>query len=689
MSDDCCPPEVNVAATGAPVVALVGNPNAGKTTLFNQLTGMRAKTANYPGTTVEHRSGLAQAGGRPVEILDLPGLYALDSASAEERLSRDALTGAWSRGDKPQGAIVLLDATNLERSLGLVSQMLELDIPIVVALNMIDLARRDGIRIDVPRLATELQCPVVPVSARTGEGVDTLREAIASLVKRQVLRVAKPAMACDSCAACSFSAHFDWAERLTARVQSTRRTTDSVHSDKLDEVLTHPVVGPLAVVSTLFGLLVIVFWGADMPMSIIDWLFGRLGDMADAGMRAAAASVSQPWLQSLLRDDLRSLVVRGLIGGLGGVLVFLPQIGLLFFALALLEDTGYLARATFVVDRLMRRVGLPAKAFVPLLSAHACAVPAILSARTIEDERDRFATMFIAPLMSCSARIPVYTLVIGGLLFPGHPWKAAAAMAGAYGLGAVSALLGAMLLRRTALPGGPQPLVLEMPRYRWPSLRTALWTAFDRMRTFVQSAGSLILIFSLVLWALAEYPRTEPSSQVVALRASADTLAARGQERAATAAREAATHLHDREALEHSFAGRFGHLIEPAIAPLGFNWQIGLGLVSSLAAREVIVSTLIIVYGAGDAISEDDTSSLSDHLKRARREDDTPLFTLATSLSLLIFYVLALQCTSTLAIMRRETGSWKWPALQFVTMTGGAYLLSLIVYQALRAFGIA
>lgn len=688
MSDGCSDIVVT-EATGAPVIALVGNPNAGKTTLFNQLTGMRAKTANYPGTTVEHRSGLALMGQSPVEIVDLPGLYALDSASAEERLARDVLTGEWKRAARPHGVILLVDSTNLERSLGLVSQVLELDLPIVIALNMTDLARRDGIRIDVPRLATELQCPVVPVSARTGEGIDTLREAIGGLVKRQVLRVAKPAIACDSCAACSFSAHFDWAERLTSRVQNTRRATDSVHSDKLDEVLTHPVVGPVAVVATLFGLLVLVFWGANMPMNLIDWMFGQLAGMSDSGMVALSEMVQSPWLRSVIREDLRSLVVRGLIGGLGGVLVFLPQIGLLFFALALLEDTGYLARATFVVDRLMRRTGLPAKAFVPLLSAHACAVPAILSARTIEDSRDRLATMFIAPLMSCSARIPVYTLVIGGLLFPGHPWMAAAAMGGAYGLGAASGLIGAMILGKSALPGAPQPLVIELPRYRRPSLRTALWTSFDRMRTFIRSAGSLILMFSLILWALAEYPRSAPSPQVTALYASADALATQGQTAAADATREAAGHLRERESLEQSVAGRVGHFIEPAIAPLGFNWQIGLGLISSLAAREVIVSTLVIVYGAGDAAEEGDTSTLQDHLRRARRADDSPLFTLATSLSLLIFYVLALQCTSTLAVMRRETGSWKWPALQFVTMTGGAYLLSLITYQTLRAFGIS
>lgn len=685
MSDGCSDIVVT-AATGAPVIALVGNPNAGKTTLFNQLTGMRAKTANYPGTTVEHRSGLALAGNSPVEIIDLPGLYALDSASAEERLASDVLKGEWARATRPLGAVVLVDSTNLERSLGLVSQVLELDLPIVVALNMTDLARRDGIRIDVPRLATELQCPVVPISARTGEGLDTLREAISGLVKRQVLRVSKPAMACDSCTACSFSAHFDWAERMTSRVQNSHRATDSVHSDKLDEVLTHPVVGPIAVIATLFGLLVLVFWGANMPMNLIDWMFGRLAEVADAGVVALSSLTSNPTLHAFVHDDMRSLVVRGLIGGLGGVLVFLPQIGLLFFALALLEDTGYLARATFVVDRLMRHTGLPGKAFVPLLSAHACAVPAILSARTIEDKRDRFATMFIAPLMSCSARIPVYTLVIGGLLFPGHPWMAAAAMAGAYGLGAVSGLIGAMLLSRTALPGGAQPLVIELPRYRWPSLRTAAWTAFDRMRIFVTSAGTLILMFSMILWALAEYPHTAPSPQVMALRASADSLAAHGQGVAADATRQAATHLGEREALERSFAGRFGHVIEPAIAPLGFNWQIGLGLVSSLAAREVIVSTLVVVYGAGDAGGD---TSLQQHLRNARRADGTPLFTLATSLSLLIFYVLALQCTSTLAVMRRETGSWRWPALQFITMTGAAYLLSLIAYQSLRAFGIS
>lgn len=678
---------INSTALAAPLIALVGNPNAGKTTLFNALTGLRAKTANHPGTTVEYRTGLALAGTSPVEILDLPGLYSLEAASAEERLARDILHGDANGMRRPQAIILLLDATNLERSLGLASQVLELDLPIVVALNMMDSAARDGIQLDLPKLEAELGCHVVPVTARTGEGVGDLRMAIAE-VARGAKRASKPTAICDSCSGCAFSARYEWAERVGANVSVNPRPTTPEFTDHLDGVLTHPVAGLVAIAAVMFGLLALIFWGAQFPMDMIDWLFGKLAAGTDTGLMALARELPTGVVQNFLQDDVRSLVVRGLIGGVGGVLVFLPQIGLLFFALALLEDTGYLARASFVMDRLMSKAGLPGKAFVPLLSAHACAIPAIMSTRVIEDWRDRLVTILIAPLMSCSARIPVYTLVVGGLLLPHNPMLAAAAMAGAYGLGASSGLMGAMLLRRTVLPGATQPLVMELPRYRRPSLRTAFWTALDRIRVFIRKAGTVILVFSLALWVLAEYPKTGPSQQVQSLQSRAVALEQAGQGVPADLLRTEAHRLHEREALAYSFAGRVGHFVEPVLSPLGFNWQIGLGIVTSLVAREVIVSTLVVVYGAGDPNAPGASTSLVDNLRHATRADGTPLFTVATCLSLLIFYVLALQCTSTIAVVRRETGGWKWPILQFVGMSTGAYLASLIAFQVLRAFGV-
>ena len=679
---------INSKALAAPLIALVGNPNAGKTTLFNALTGLRAKTANHPGTTVEYRTGLALAGTSPVEVIDLPGLYSLEAASAEERLARDILHGEAIGVRRPKAIILLMDATNLERSLGLASQVLELDLPIVVALNMMDAAERDGIKIDMAQLEEELGCHVVPITARSGEGVGDLRMAIAE-VARGAKRASRPTAICDSCTGCAFSARYEWAERVGANVSVNPRPTTPEFTDHLDGVLTHPVAGLVAIVAVMFGLLALIFWGAQFPMDMIDWLFGQLAVGADAGLKALAREIPNGMLQTFLQDDVRSLVVRGLIGGVGGVLVFLPQIGLLFFALALLEDTGYLARASFVMDRLMSKAGLPGKAFVPLLSAHACAIPAIMSTRVIEDWRDRLVTIMIAPLMSCSARIPVYTLVVGGLLLPNNPMLAGAVMAGAYAVGAGSGLLGAVLLRRTVLKGETQPLVMELPRYRRPSLGTAFWTALDRMRLFVRKAGTVILLFSLALWVLAEYPKSAPSQQVLSMQTQAAALQSSGQTAPADALFADAQRLDDREALAYSLAGRVGHFVEPVLSPLGFNWQIGLGIVTSLVAREVIVSTLVVVYGAGDPNAPGASLSLVDNLRHATRADGTPLFTVATCLSLLIFYILALQCTSTIAVVRRETGGWKWPIIQFVGMSTAAYLASLIMFQTLRAFGIS
>ncbi|MCC7409220.1 MAG: ferrous iron transporter B, partial [Phycisphaeraceae bacterium] len=364
----------------------------------------------------------------------------------------------------------------------------------------------------------------------------------------------------------------------------------------------------------------------------------------------------------------------------GGMLVFLPQIGILFFFLALLEDTGYLARAAFVMDRLMRRVGLPGKAFVPLLSAHACAIPAIMSARVIEDKRDRLVTILVLPLMTCSARIPVYAMVTA-LLFPGQPLRASLLFTGAYALGILAAIAVAFALKRTILPGQPRPLVLELPGYKVPSLRNALLSMLDRSLVFVKNAGTMILVISVILWARATYPKSDPPAESLAMQTQAQVLEQSGQTEAAQSLAAHADQLAAQHSLAHSAAGRLGRFVEPVLAPLGFDWQIGVGVVSSLAAREVIVSTLAIIYGVGADAADENPTSLYDTLRQATRSDGSPVFTTATCLSLLVFYVLAMQCLPTQAVTKRETRSWKWPIFQFAYMTVLAYAAALITYQ--------
>ena len=378
--------------------------------------------------------------------------------------------------------------------------------------------------------------------------------------------------------------------------------------------------------------------------------------------------------------DLQSMMVNGVIGGVGGILVFLPQICILFFALSLLEDTGYLSRAAFVMDKVMRRFGLPGKAFVPMLSAHACAIPAIMSTRVIENPRDRLITILITPLMTCSARIPVYAMVTA-LLFPNSPWKAAAVFTAAYGTGVLAALGAALVFRRTILPGESKPLMIELPPYRLPGLRTALLHTFDRAKIFVKQAGTIILAISLILWALSYYPKSRPPAAAVAMNAQAAQLAQAGVAEKADEMSAAAERLTAQNSLQHSFAGHIGHAIEPVIAPLGYDWQIGIGILSSFAAREVIVSTLAIVYGVGKETAEKNPGSLYDSLRRATRSNGQPIFNTATCASLLVFYILAAQCLSTTAVVRRETGGWKWALFQIAYMTGLAYAAAFIVFQ--------
>ena len=655
-------------------LALVGNPNAGKTTLFNALTGLRAKTANFAGTTVERKVGRLHLGSQQIVVVDLPGLYSLDSTSPDEKLASDVLHGRLAEHPAPDAALVVVDATNLERNLFLVSQLLELDCPVIVALNMMDMAKRDGIRIDLEKLRAELGCVVMPISARSGAGIAELKRELSRLVGGAMPEaVAHSKPECGSCTGCTFQARYEWTEQISTKVMDAAAARRSAWTEKIDEVVTHPVAGVVVFQIVMVVIFALIFWAAKIPMDLIDHLFANVG----AGVTAV-----------LPEGDLQSLIVKGVIAGVGGILVFLPQICILFFALSLLEDTGYLSRAAFVMDKVMRRFGLPGKAFVPMLSAQACAIPAIMSTRVIENPRDRLVTILITPLMTCSARIPVYAMVTA-LIFPHSPIKAALIFTSAYAIGIMAALGCSLLFKHTILPGGSKPLMIELPPYRVPGLRTALLHTFDRAKIFVKQAGTVILVISLVMWALSHYPKSAPPASALAMQTQAVQLEKSGEQVKADEMRNDANRLAAQYSLQHSFAGKIGHVIEPVIAPLGYDWQIGIGIFSSFAAREVIVSTLAIVYGVGEDAADDNRTSLYDTLRRAKRTDGSPVFTTATCLSLLVFYILAAQCLSTQVVVRRETNSWKWPLFQIAYMSVLAYVAALLVYQTLRHFGFA
>ncbi len=659
-----------------PIIAMIGNPNAGKTTLFNRLTGLRARTANFPGITIERTEGIMSfADGEEVNLVDLPGLYSVAGATDEERVSRDVLLGQSKGLAKPAAVVVVLDATNLQRNLFLVSQVIQLQVPVIVALNMIDLAESSGIQIDVDALVQELGCPVEAVSARTGRGVEQLRQLIHLTLHQDAEVTAEPPMKLqDSCAGCScpFKGRYDWAEQVADTcLASSHAVQAGRQTEKLDQILTHPIAGVFGFFTIMLGVFWLIFSLSSVPM-----------DLIDAGFGYAQALVSQ-WLPE---GEVNSLVVDGIIGGIGGVLVFLPQICILFFVLSLLEDTGYLARAAFVMDRLMQHVGLPGKAFVPMLSAHACAIPGIMTAKAIEDKRDRLITILTLPLLTCSARLPVYAMVIG-LLFGEQPLEAALLFTAAYCMGIFAVLACAFVFKRTILPGQPKPLILELPSYKIPSLRTALLTTLERAKIFIHKAGTTILMISVLLWAMATYPKSSPPAEVVQMQSQAAILAQAGDIAGSNQLLHEAELLSNRHALAYSVAGRLGKAIEPVVRPLGFDWQIGIGVVSSFAAREVIVSTLAIVYGVGEDAIEENDAALLERLRQSKRADGSVVFTTATCLSLLTFYVLAMQCLPTQVVTRRITGSWKWAAFQFTYMTVLAYSAAFTVYQTAAWLG--
>ena len=638
--------------------ALLGNPNTGKTTLFNRLCGMRAKTANYPGVTSDARVGRIQLGESGViEVTDLPGSYGLDLPLPEAQFCRNAIAGKLASTEAPDAILAIVDASNLLRNLTLVTELLALDKPTLVALNLIDEAERKAIQIDVDALSRELGCAVVPINARTGSGTAGLLSAMKQLVNDP--RVPSATLPADA------DARRQWIARV---VETAMRHDPSIQpqarfTDWLDRVFVHPVSGLVVFLAVMVGLFMVIFSLAGYPMDWIESTFGWLGG-AVAGVIPEGA--------------FRDFIVDGVIGGVAGTVVFLPQICLLFFLLTLLEDTGYLARAAFLVDGLLRRFGLPGTAFVPLLSSHACALPGILSARLIPDPRERLATILVAPFMSCSARIPVYVLLIT-LLFPEGGWRAGLAFAGCYLLGAVVALLTALVVRRTLFKGGSKALLLELQSYRRPSLRNALLTTWDRGMVFLKNAGTVILTICIILWALSTYPGSDPPPEVDVILGAAATAQQSGDQASADELAAQAGRIAKRSSLRHSFAGQIGTTIEPIFEPLGYDWQLSIAILNSFAAREVFVSTMLVMLGIDEEGDVEDRG-LIDTVRQAERDDGTPLFTSPTSWSLLVFYVLAMQCLPTLAVTRRVGGGWRWALLQLGYMSAVAYVAAWITF---------
>ncbi len=714
------------SATGdSPLVLLVGNPNVGKTALFNALTGANARVGNYPGTTVERREAALElpAPVGSVRLVDLPGAYSLSARSAEEQIAIDAALGLHGHPE-PRLVVVVVDAGQLVRNLYLVLQLVEARVPVVVALNMIDEAGGDPPR--AAAVGALFGVPCVATDARHGTGVAELRAVIGRAVRaptRGAIRVAYPAalvrdvdrVADALPAACRRDVERDralalWAltsidegealdgidpalrERcLAVRAAAVGRDLDaeiiatryalldeqaprlfgehSPHPAKhaltarLDRVLLHPVLG--------FAIFV----------AILLLLFQALFSWSEPAIRAieTAVTVAQAGAASVLpASTLRDLLLEGVIGGVGNVLVFLPQILLLFLFLGLLEDSGYMSRVAYLMDRIMRLFGLHGRAFVPMLSGLACAVPAILATRTLERRRDRLLTMLVIPLMTCSGRLPVYTLVSSALVPPtrvaGVLPLPSLVLLGMYVFSLGLTVLAAGVLGHTALPGRRVPLVLELPPYRWPRLPVTLRGVLERATLFLRAAGTVILVATVLLWGLLSFPRG----------------AARPMELGAPTATAVATvaPANGATAIEHSFAGRLGHALEPALEPLGFDWKIGVGLLGSFAAREVFVSTMALVHGIGAEGADGTGTPLRDRIRAERLPDGSPRYTALTGLSLLVFMALACQCTSTLAVVRHETRSWRWPLFLFGYTTTLAWVASFVVYQGGRALGL-
>jgi ferrous iron transport protein B len=731
-ADSCHPSPV----TRHPYVILTGNPNSGKTTLFNALTGLRAKVGNYAGVTVERKEGklLGAPAKADIRVLDLPGTYSLSPNSLDEQISRDVLLNRLPELPPPDLIVVVVDASNLQRNLYYATQVIELGHPTLIALNMVDVAEVNGHRIDEAKLAGALGVPVFPIVASNGAGVPELRAKIIATV--QSAPETKPALFCqlpglfriEATGLASLLAETFQERRLQATAEALlllsnekalasskehypQKIQDAVaaarkrlethgidwrgapivwryariaeiqqavtaelappgetFSDKLDCVLTHKVWGTLIFIGIMTLMFQSIFTFAKIPMdalqAIVDWAGSTVGKLISPG-------------------DLNDLLVNGAIAGVGAVIVFLPQILLLFLFIGFLEDTGYMARAAFLMDRLMSKVGLHGKSFIPMLSSYACAIPGIMATRTIETPKDRLVTILVAPLMSCSARLPVYTLLIAACIpdikILGWLKLQGLTMLAMYLLGTVVALLMAWLFKKTLLKGETPMLIMELPPYKRPLLRVVARHMWDRSRLFLRRAGTVILGVNILLWFLATYPKT--GNGVMEYRSDGVMEKTATPQLSNTPTLRSPAELAG-EKLRHSFAGRMGHFIEPAIAPLGFDWKMGIGIITSFAAREVFVSTMSTVYNVGSADeSESGKQALAQTLREQRRPDGSPLYTPLLAITLMVFYVFALQCASTVAVVRRETNSWKWPVFQWLYMGALAWILAFIAWH--------
>ncbi len=655
----------NGDALDAPRVVLVGNPNAGKTTLFNRLCGLRHKVSNFPGTTQEAGVGSMQVASDlgPVQLLDLPGVYSLALDNSEAEVCRESLDGRLAPGGMrptvPDAAIIVVDASNLQRNLTFAGEILSRGTPSVVALTKTAEARKRGVVVDAAKLGDELNCPVITVTSRAAPELDEIKASLA-----EALRTRTPS---GLEAVAVYGERRAWAERIARNVTSRVAIEDGARaSEHADVVLTHPLIGLIAFAAVMAAVFYIIFRVAAYPMDWIDNAFVFLGAQLD-------------WL--LPAGALRELA-GGVIAGVGSTVIFLPQICLLFFLISLLEQSGFLARAALMTDRWLRPFGLSGHAFVPLLSAHACALPAISATRGIPDRRDRLAAILAAPFMSCSARIPVYVLLTV-LLFPASPLKQSLAFGACYLIGIAAGLISSMVARRSILPGRSRDMVIELPSYTMPSFPTAMRLAGRRGLDFLRKAGTIILAVSIVLWWLGSYPKSQPTPGAEEMRAQAVTIVETSPDDAQWLMDEA-DRLDASHAASRSVLGRVGSFIQPVFAPLGYDRQLTIAVLASFAAREVFVATMAVQVAGVDELENED---LTTAMANATRDDGSPVFTPPVAWSLLIFYVLAMQCLPTVALTAREAGHWKWALLQLGWMTALAYVSALVVFQTLSATG--
>ncbi|MEC9341496.1 MAG: ferrous iron transport protein B [Pseudomonadota bacterium] len=712
-----------VISSRHPLVALIGNPNTGKSTLFNALTGLRQKIANYPGVTVEWHQGTAIIDERPVRILDLPGTYTLTANSPDEAVAVDALLGRITDLGRPDAVVVVVDGSNLKRNLFLVTQLLEIELPVVVALNMSDRLGAAGIELDPEALSDALGAPVVPIAAARNQGLDPLKSAIGSAVdadpptpppiipeirdsarslvkeldwrepgavflvtraivdvggdaeRRLLDRFGQPAQAglararqalesTEPPAAVEARQRYQWIGEQISHCQNVRPMPPT-WSERLDRVIGHPLAGTLLFVGVMAMVFQAVFaWAGPL----MDWIDGL------SGMAASAVTGALP------EGAIASLIADGVIAGVGSVVIFLPQILILFLFIILLEDSGYMARAAFMMDRLMRWCGLSGQSFIPMLSSFACAVPGIMGTRVIPNHRDRIATILAAPFMTCSARLPVYALLIAAFIprtqVLGVLNLQGLVLLGLYLLGIAGGITTAMLLKRTALRGPTPTFVMEMPPYRLPNMRSVLLRLWERARLFLVRAGTVIFAVAVVIWSLTYFPRSDDlAAQFEAEQAQ---LAAGGD--AQEAERRELENRYSAAHLEQSWLGRFGKTVEPLFAPLGWDWRVSAAVIASFPAREVVIAALGTIYAVGADTSEDDPGLIT-RLRNSRHDDGSRVFTLPMALGLMVFYAFCLQCAATVATIWRETNSWRWPLFAWSYMTTLGYLGAMLCFQ--------